>query len=141
MPEHWIRLRGGWEAVDLDDPLAEPIRMTLPVSWTGEEPRRLRLVRRFGRPPLDLLSESIWLRIDRVSGLYRLALNDRELTISPAVNGPVEFPLGTILDRNELVLEAFFEPATRAIEAGTGIWGEIALVIRPRADEPERPLA
>jgi hypothetical protein len=141
MPEHWIRLRGGWEAVDLDDPLAQPIRMTLPVSWTGEEPRQLRLLRRFGRPPLDLLSESIWLRIDRVSGLYRLALNDRELSISPAVNGPVEFPLRTILDRNELVLEAFFKSEARGSEVCTRGWGEIALVIRPRADEHDRPLA
>ena len=141
MPEHWIRLRGGWEAVDFDDPLAVCVRMTLPMSWTGEEMRRLSLRRRFGRPVLDRQDESLWLRIDRASGLYRLTLNDRELPLATVASGPIEIPLGTLSDRNELVLDVCFEPSAMAVEARTGGWGEIALLIRPRADEQDRPLA
>src|SRR5271165_7039668 len=141
MPEHWIRLRGGWEAVDFDDPLAVCVRMTLPMSWTGEEMRRLSLRRRFGRPVLDRQDESLWLRIDRASGLYRLTLNDRELPLATVASGPIEIPLGTLSDRNELVLDVCFEPSAMAALAPAGGWGEIALLIRPRADEQDRPLA
>jgi hypothetical protein len=141
MPEHWIRLRGGWEAVDLDDSLAVPIRIALPLSSTEEKAHRLQLRRRFGRPALDPQGESLWLRIDRVGGLYRLELNNRELPVAPAASGPIEIPLRTISDRNELVLEACFEPSARARETCAGGWGEIALLIRPRADDQDRPLA
>jgi hypothetical protein len=115
--------------------------MTLPLSSTGEETRRLQLRRRFGRPALDPQGESLWLRIDRVSGLYRLTLNDRELAVAPIASGPIEIPLGTLSDRNELVLEVCFEPAAKANEACAGGWGEIALLIRQQVDRLERPLA
>ena len=139
--EHWIRLRGGWEAVDLDNPLAARVRMTLPMSWTGEGTRRLRLRRRFGRPALDLQNESLWLRIDRAIGLSRLTLNDRELPIANVASGPIEIPLRTLFDRNELVLEVCCEPSAMATQTRAGGWGEIALLIRPRADEQDQPLA
>jgi hypothetical protein len=141
MSEHWIRLRGGWEAVDLDDPLALCVRMNLPVFWTGEKTRRLRLRRRFGRPALDRQDESLWLRIDRATGLYRLTLNGCELPIAAGTSGPIEIPLRTISDRNELVLEVCYQPSAMASEARAGGWGEIALLIRARADEQDRPLA
>jgi hypothetical protein len=39
------------------------------------------------------------------------------------------------------VLDVCFEPLAMDAQARAGGWGEIALLIRPRADEQDRPLA
>lgn len=130
MPEHLIRLRKGWESIDLDatDPLPE--RITLPLSCGWGSPRRLRLTRRFGRPPLDPRIESLWLRLDCVPGLDSLRLNDRDMTFGPGVEGPIEIPLAELPDRNELVLEISGATVPSMEPGAIATWGEIALLIR-----------
>ena len=83
MSEHLIRLRKGWELEDLDSPDHRPQRVSLPLEagWAGA--RRLRLTRRFGCPPLNPGSESLWLRLESVLGLASLRLNDLDLTPGP----------------------------------------------------------
>ena len=63
MSKHLIRLRGGWESVDLDSPNSVPQRITLPVPAGWNLARRLRLTRRFGCPRLDPSTESVWLQL------------------------------------------------------------------------------
>ena len=67
MPDHMIRLRGGWELTDGQADRRRraeasgdlPVRLSLPVAWPGGSARRVRLVRKFGRPAHDPAHESL----------------------------------------------------------------------------------
>ena len=132
MPEHRIRLRGGWdcqyhEADDRDGP--EVIRrVDLPFAWTGEFPRRLRLTRQFGRPPVDLASEWVELELRGVPGLTSARLNGTAIEPESTAGGIWSIRLAeALLPRNGLVLDV-----ERGDDPEPEPWGEITLVIRPR---------
>src|SRR4051794_17271682 len=106
MPEHWIRLRGGWEW----QPTARkgsgesPQRMTLPCSWSAETPPAVQLSRKFQAPRIDPSQEALFLRLERVAGLVQILLNGR-LIGGPARGDEVMIvPLGEPLPpRNQLI--------------------------------------
>ena len=128
MPEHRIRLRGGWDCQyrEGDDPDGPEVvrRVDLPVAWPGDFPRRLRLTRQFGRPPVDPASEWVELELRDVPGLISARLNGLAVAGSVA-DGAWSIRLGeALLPRNGLVLDV-----DRGDEPGP--WGEVALVIRP----------
>lgn len=124
MPEHLIRLRGGWEAWDLSRPASEPSRASLPLAGPVAASRNLKLVRRFGRPPLETPAQRIAIRLDHVPGLVSLRLNGKELQPLSPVDGPWEVPAEDLLARNELELQVELPDPL------PGPWGDIALVIR-----------
>ena len=127
MSEHLIRLRKGWESIDLDslDPRPERITLPLPAGWRSA--RRLRLTRRFGCPPLNPDIESLWLRLESVPGLASLRLNGRDIPLGPYAHGTIDIRLAELRPRNELALDlsAPGDPA-----GDSTAWGEIALLIR-----------
>jgi len=134
MPEHLIRLRGGWVLLDpvVLPPLPETSsgpRVTLPITWPEEAGSALavRLVRSFGPPPLDSTRECLALRLADVGGLVSAHLNGREIarpapgTTALEVSLPLPLP-----PRNRLVLDVEVAPAS------TRPWGAIALVVSTR---------
>jgi hypothetical protein len=132
--EHLIRLRKGWEAIDLEspDPRPERIALPLPVGWISG--RRLRLTRRFGSPTLVSINESLWLRLESVAGLAALRLNGRDIPVGPHLDGTSHIRLLELPPRNELSLELC---GVAALAAEPTLWGEIALLIRSEpADHP-----
>jgi hypothetical protein len=126
VPDHRIRLRGGWESIDVEAFPRLPAPLTLPVRWSTTSPRRIRLTRKFGRPRLDPRSESLWLSIGRVPGLRSASLNGQPLAIEGLAEGSLEIPLD-LPERNELVLDVELP----ADPGDPSPWGEIALLIRP----------
>jgi hypothetical protein len=133
VPDHLIRLRGGWELIDAEATAESsgdrPVRLTLPVAWPKGSARLVRLVRKFGRPPHDPAHESLLLTLDRVPGLRALWLNELLLTLPDSNQGRLEIPLDRLSERNELVLDV--RPPHPPGESGQSPpWGEIALVIR-----------
>ena len=135
MPEHWIRLRGGWEwqSVSADATIKRPV--TLPIEWPDGQASPVRLLRRFGCPPIDPLHESLSIRLEKVPGLLAIHLNGRSL------EGPLDETLsltlesiGPILAKNLLILEV--DPA-RAIRPGE-TWGQIALIVDSPGGDEER---
>lgn len=128
MREHWIQLRGGWER---HDPSARPgrvQRVSLPIEWPPGPPGRVRLIRRFGCPPIDPARESLVLRLENVPGLVAVRFNDRP--VEPPAEAGATLCLDPVLSRNELVLEV--DPDLAARGGGTaGAWGRVALVVRP----------
>jgi hypothetical protein len=138
MPEHWIRLRGGWEwwPAGLDDASAERRRLTLPCIWPSGIPASIRLVRSFQRPRFDPARESLSLRLDHVAGLVEARLNDRLILGPHESDESIWIPLGDDLPpRNRLT----FEVETHLIPTiKTGpppaieLWGEIALILTDR---------
>jgi hypothetical protein len=129
MREHWIRLRGGWEWFELSERPTRSRRLTLPVEqWPASLSGPIRLVRRFGCPPLDPARESLVLRLEDVSGLVALRFNDRQL--EPPADGSDSLRLEPVLPRNELVLDVDPTRATGRHDSPTR-WGQIALVVRP----------
>ena len=133
MPEHRIRLRGGWECHyrEGDDDAPEVFsRVDLPAPSAADLPARFRLTRQFGRPPVDLRNEGVTLVMRNVHGLKSARLNGRPITPSSTPGGEWSVDLAEpLLPRNGLVLEVELDEPTRS--AGVA-WGEIALVIRPR---------
>jgi hypothetical protein len=139
MSEHRIRLRGGWEARALDAMPWAANRLTLPIRWDLDRPRRLRLARRFQRPPLEGPSHrgsrragqpDLRLLLEHVPGLIALELNgESPVCVSPEQTR-YEVPLGRLPQRSQLVLEV--ETPRRDDRAGGEApeWGSIALVIR-----------
>ena len=124
MPEHVIRLRGGWERVD---PLgrAEGPRVTLPLPRPGGP---VRLARSFQAPRVDPAREAVWLRVADAPGLRSVRLNGRDLGPADGLEAARAYRLPADLPaRNRLELAA--EPASDG-------WGSIALVIRDRNDPP-----
>jgi hypothetical protein len=132
--EHRIRLRGGWEChyrEGEDDSAPEALRkLDLPIDSPGELPARFRLARQFGRPPVDLRNESVWLEMRNMAGLKSVRLNGRPLgaPADPPGDRTIELP-GPLLPRNGLVLE-IERHAEDTVDSPP--WGEVALVIRPR---------
>jgi hypothetical protein len=129
MAEHLIRLRGGWEWTDLDAPLSPPGRIILPATRPWGRARRIRLCRRFGRPPIDARTETLFLRLDKVSGLESITINDA-LIAAPRTAGPFELPLADSPERNVLILELSLPAAESPGQEADSVWGEIALVVR-----------
>jgi hypothetical protein len=125
---HEIQLRGGWEWDASDGPTAGPARLTLPTRWDPAAAGRLRLTRRFQRPPRRPDSQVV-LRLGRAPGIRSILINGRPLgPISPELPGH-EIALGTLAPRNELVLE--IEPPRDDSD-----WGFISLVFRTSAAPP-----
>jgi len=130
MSEHRIRLRGPWEAIDLDAPEGEPFRLPLPIErLDGGSPRRLRLIRKFGRPRSVGAAESgerLRLVLENVEGLTALALNDEPLTWRSSGSDGLIVDLPPLRERNTLRLEADIEPMA---PGGPALWGNVAIVI------------
>ena len=130
MSQHLIRLRKGWELIDLDSPDLRPAPITLPLPAGWGAARRLRLTRRFGCPPLSLQSESLWLRLESVPGLASLQLNGHDLPLGPYFQGTIDIRLADLPARNELALELSGGASLGAPPGDRVAWGEIALLIR-----------
>ena len=133
MPEHRIRLRGGWECHyrEGDDGDGPEIvrRVNLPITWTDDLPRKIRLIRQFGKPPVDLQVEVVSLELRNVYGLEVARINGRESTVATSSDDSRSIALGDpLLPRNGLILEINLAEA----QAREGEWGEIWLSIRPR---------
>lgn len=127
MPDHKIRLRGPWGAVDLDAPFSEPFRLSLPIDrLDGDSPRRLRLTRKFGRPRS---AESLKLTLENVEGLEALSVNDEPLTWRIDDSGTLVVDLPPLRERNTLRLEAMIGPP---LPEEAPVWGEVAIVITER---------
>jgi hypothetical protein len=135
MREHRIQLRGGWRRIDPGSGAAAAGWVTLPIRWPPGPAAPVRLLRDFGAPAIDPLRERLSLRFGRVPGLLAAWLNDREIVRPPLTAPILEIELeGVLTSRNRLVLEV--DPAAEDPEAA---WGEIALVVRPRAEGAPSP--
>jgi hypothetical protein len=134
MPEHRIRLRGGWECQYREDHVEEGpevvSRVDLPLDPTRVLPRRFRLTRQFGRPPLDVRSEAVRLELRNVVGLKSARINGSPIAFEWADDRDASIKLvDPMLPRNGLALE-FDMAGAKHVENLP--WGEIALVIGPR---------
>jgi hypothetical protein len=119
---HEIRLRGGWECAAPDESTSGTTRLTLPAPIDSLPAGRVRLTRRFNRPP-RVESGPVVLRLLQAPGIRSVLLNGRPMgPISPACPD-LELELGTLAPRNELVIEA--EP-----RGPIPPWGAISLVFR-----------
>jgi hypothetical protein len=139
MSEHQIRLRGGWECRAIGAPESAAQRLSLPTRWPGDCPRRLCLVRRFGRPPSAAQGQSLSLKLDQVPGIHCLLLNGQPLAHSSPGRSSYEIPLDHVFARNVLVLDIetplrVHDPASLAPE-----WGFVALLIRPIDSDAASP--
>ncbi|QEH36344.1 hypothetical protein OJF2_49050 [Aquisphaera giovannonii] len=134
MAEHRIRLRGGWDCIDPASGADVPVRLALPAPRDAFPARRVRLVRRFGRPPKETLEAGgpAFLRLDRVPGLVGLSFNGAALDVGEGRGGSAEVPLPRLEERNVLELTVELD-AEEAEDAGS--WGEVALVL-PSGDGP-----
>jgi hypothetical protein len=133
VPDHLIRLRGAWELIEADAAAevsgALPVRLSLPFSWPAVSSRRVRLVRKFGRPAHDPAYESLLLTLNCVPGLRGVWLNGLRLTVPDPNPGRLEIPIDRLPERNELVLDVE-PPHPPGDSSPPPRWGEIALVIR-----------
>lgn len=133
MSEHRIRLRGPWEALDLDEPSSEPFRLSLPIEkLDGDAPRRLRLVRKFGRPRSTRTAaddEPLKLVFEDVDGLSAMFLNDEPLAWRSSAAGALIADLPPLRERNTLRLEAEIGPLIPEQSSG---WGKVAIAIPER---------
>jgi hypothetical protein len=117
---HEIRLRGGWECVSAAGIGASPMRLTLPIRGDALPSGRLRLNRRFNRPP-RVADVPVELRMRNVPGIESVLLNGLALgPISPE-HPELDLALGNLEPRNELVILA--NPPGDAVD-----WGFISLV-------------
>jgi hypothetical protein len=123
MYPHQIRLRGPWEAEPLHPPGALR-RVNLPTRLADcglGDCRRVRFIRRFGRPRKLESYERVWLIGERLPGLATLELNGTDLGKSDV--GEFEFPVTDLLgEQNTLSIE--LEPS------GDLEWGDVALEVR-----------
>jgi hypothetical protein len=138
MPEHLIRLRGGWlcledgGAPDASASASGP-RITLPVCWPAQAVAKgaVRLVRWFTAPVLNASRESLSLRMSAVGGLVSVQLNGQELARPAQGTEALELPLPDPLPRrNYLVLDVRLGGAVASHDFPQPAWGFIALVIR-----------
>ena len=134
MPEHLIRLRGGWERLGAATGRSRAGSRS-PWSRPPSAPQQARLARWFQTPPLDPRRETLWLRLDSVPGLVSVSLNDREIARRPFP----AFPL--ILDLvGDACRPGTGSPSTSSFPSRPDVpaalfpWGEVALLIR--ADGP-----
>jgi hypothetical protein len=138
VPDHRIRLRGGWESWWVGSPDV-PERITLPTRWGSEKPGRIRLSRRFGCPPLDSATQVLLLFLEHVPGIRFISLNDQEIPgVSPETLS-YQIPLDCSQPRNVLVLEVEPPLAHGQTEAESSDWGCISLVIQTRRDDQAPP--
>ncbi len=70
---HQILLRAAWEHVPLGT------RVDLPTNWPLDLNAPFQISRRFGRPSFDPASETVFLRLESVTGLVQARLNDVDL--------------------------------------------------------------
>jgi hypothetical protein len=134
MPEHRIRLRGGWECQHRPGELADGpevvFRVDLPLESTEVLPARFLLTRRFGRPPLDERLEAVQLDLRNVVGLKAARINGYPISFVWTGDRDASIPLSDpLLPRNGLALE--FD-MTGVKHDENVLWGEIALVVGPR---------
>jgi hypothetical protein len=111
--------------------------IALPVRWDVKNPRRIRLWRRFGRPPIDATGECLFLELDGARGVQSLLLNGKTLAAISPEKSYYLIPLTEIEDRNVLVLEVETGEAASDLAGSEPDWGQFALVIRsiePMAD-------
>jgi hypothetical protein len=127
--DHRIRLRGGWECQSAG-PAQEGDRITLPVRWGASHPARLRLSRRFGRPPIDTTRQLLLLELDRARGIQSLLLNGKALTAISPQKSYYLIPLAEIEERNLLAIEVETGEAANDSTDAEQDWGHFALVIR-----------
>jgi hypothetical protein len=127
---HEVRLGGGWVCVAADASARASARLTLPAGPDAMPAGRLRLTRRFQRPPRSP-DEPAALRLRRVPGILSITINGRPLgPISPD-RDEYDWPLGVLEPGNELAIVA--EPV-----AGPEGWGEVTLVFgRPQSGSDE----
>jgi hypothetical protein len=137
MPDHLIRLRGGWLQFDPHSPVDADsgIRVTLPMTWPAGPAGRVRLVRSFGPPPFDPGRETLTLRLEHVDGLVSARLNDREIARPTPGTATLDIPLPDPLPRRNLLVLDVDPPGDGR---PPGPWGAIALVIAPSSDAPSR---
>jgi hypothetical protein len=117
---HEIRLRGGWDCFVVDDASARPTRLTLPARMDVRPDIRMRLTRRFNRPP-RVESRPVVLRLLKSPGIRSIQFNGRPVGPISFGDPDVEVVLGVLSDRNEITIEV--EPPPGASE-----WGMISLV-------------
>jgi len=123
VPEHLIRLRGGWELRDHEAAISEPTPLTLPIAWEPHtSPRRLGLVRKFGRPHTG----RIQLILEAVEGLRSMTLNGESLAFDASSDGRLVVDLPPLRERNVLTLDVEIDAPSSDPSAP---WGSIALSI------------
>jgi hypothetical protein len=130
LPDHLIRLRGGWESFTGEGANAVVACCSLPLSGSIPASLRVRLFRRFGRPRLQSANQSLFLSLDHVPGLRSISLNGAFLAFDKPGHHPLEIFLESLSERNELVLDVEF-PSDPDVSTR---WGDIALVIRSRPE-------
>jgi len=128
--EHRIRLRGGWACRAAGSPECEDRRLDLPVRWGSDQPRRLVLTRRFGRPPLDPGRQVLLIQMDQVEGIDSFVLNGQPIAPIATAACRYELEVPNLAERNVLVLEIELPEAGPDPAARRGEWGLIALVVR-----------
>jgi hypothetical protein len=128
--EHRIRLRGGWVCQSTSSATEPPNRITLPIRWDPDNPRRLRLSRQFGRPQIDPERQSLLLELSEASGIHSLLLNGKALTAFDPAKSYYLIPLAEIDERNTLVLEVETGESHAGAAEDNPDWGEIAILIR-----------
>jgi hypothetical protein len=120
----------------MDAPKRVTRRLTLPTIWSEGEAPRLRLTRRFGRPPFDRGCTALSLRLERVPGILSLELNGRRVVSPSPDTSSYRIELDDLPARNVLLIEV------ERLGHGGGAcpesdWGEIALVISSVDPAPE----
>ncbi len=127
---HEIRLRGGWECREGEDPTAKAVRLTLPMRWESVPPGRLRLSRRFQRPPRAPDALAV-LRIRQAPGIRSIRFNGTPLDVPPPEIHNHDVALGRLAPWNELVL--LVDPPIDGLD-----WGSLSLLfgLDPSAAEP-----
>lgn len=120
MEAHEIRLRGGWEFLPAGGPCEDTRRLTLPARPDCLPPGRLRLTRRFQRPP-RVPGSTVRLRFSDSLGIHSVKLNGQ--AVGPPSPGMADFELelGPLAPANVLAIEA--EPPRDVAE-----WGAVSLV-------------
>lgn len=132
MPDHRIRLRAGWDChyVDFEGRDSASWRVDLPTTWGPDTQFPLKLVRQFGRPPVNPDHEQVFLELRSVPGLQSVRLNGLLLDLESTHLNSHELLLpGVLLPRNAILLEV-----TQPVVSPS--WGEICLRITPRNDSP-----
>lgn len=120
MESHEIRLRGGWELQPAGAGGEASSRLALPVRAGSLPAGRLRLTRRFNRPP-RVVGEPAILRLSECPGIHSVALNGRPIGPVSPDQSESELRLESLQPRNEVVIEA--EPPRNVAE-----WGHISLI-------------
>jgi hypothetical protein len=124
---HTIRLRGGWELVATGSPEGGFMRLTLPALADGLPPGRLRLTRRFNRPP-RVVCAAVVLRLSQCPGIHSVVLNGRPFVAASPDRSEFELSHVQLASSNTLIIEA--EPPREHAE-----WGVVSLIFKSGTDE------